>query len=154
MLPKLDFYCKRDSDPQEGEVHRSEFAAVCTPHMGLLCTGRSLTGFRRKRGKKGRKGKKRTTRKRSRRVSLTTITTEEVTCIARTTVREVVRTADAEVHAAAGVNFSPLSMHVAGVHIRIHDNIAVAMWGAIMVSVPNAVHVASTSGVFSSNHRR
>jgi hypothetical protein len=44
-------------------------------------------------------------------VSVDHVSTDEVTCIARTTVREVVRTKDAEVHAAAGVYSYPF-MHL------------------------------------------
>ena len=62
--------------------------------------------------RKGRNGKSCRKSKRTRQQSVETISTDEVTCIARTTVREVVRTADAEVHADAGVLthlFAPIS---------------------------------------------
>jgi hypothetical protein len=84
--------------------------AVMTHHT--CRAGRSLAAHRKKPTSRGYTrrgpGKKRGTQKKTRKLSLDTITTDEVTCIARTTVREVVRTADAEVHAAAGAKFPAL----------------------------------------------
>lgn len=52
--------------------------------------------------------------KRAKKKTFETIETDEVTCIARTTVREVVKTKDAEVHADAGMTPPPSCLRRSG----------------------------------------